>query len=417
MPDEHVERERQHGAERGAGRHAERKRRCQRVSKQRLQDDARRGQRRSHEGACEHARQPRDEENLRVGVVCERHRRIEDAPEVDRRRAHERRQKADDHRGRAEEQPGRPRCVARCSCARRLGCPRHGNHGDVTRSGICRDVDVDAVQLPNERGFQHRLRSRRRPGRARDAAEPGRGRVPLQDSDRASRRRSSGSARDSASGESSESRAGRRDRATPSARREGECAGFSGRARRAMTTRCFSPPDSVLNSRDARWSVPVARSASRAISRSSGPSISNAPRCGYRPIIAISSTVYSKASCVSCGTIAMRRATVARGIVCRSTPSSRTRPLEGRSRPPSNRSSVVLPEPFGPRMPTRPPRGMRALTPLSTSWMSRITRTRRAFGGEPRLTHRAPDLRRRSRCWWRVPARAHAADARTPGTT
>ena len=30
------------------------------------------------------------------------------------------------------------------------------------------------------------------------------------------------------------------------------------------------------------------------------------------------------------------------------------------------RSSVVLPDPFGPRMPTRPPRGIRALTPLST---------------------------------------------------
>ena len=39
-----------------------------------------------------------------------------------------------------------------------------------------------------------------------------------------------------------------------------------------------------------------------------GPSTSNRPRCGWRPISTISSAVYSKASSVSCGTTARRRA-------------------------------------------------------------------------------------------------------------
>ena len=41
-----------------------------------------RGQRRADQGAGEHARQPRDEEDLRVGVLGERNRRVEHAPEV-----------------------------------------------------------------------------------------------------------------------------------------------------------------------------------------------------------------------------------------------------------------------------------------------------------------------------------------------
>ena len=44
--------------------------------------------------ARERARQPRDEEDLRVHVVGERDREVEDAPQVDRRRADERGQRA-----------------------------------------------------------------------------------------------------------------------------------------------------------------------------------------------------------------------------------------------------------------------------------------------------------------------------------
>ena len=62
------------------------------------------------------------------------------------------------------------------------------------------------------------------------------------------------------------------------------------------------------------------------------------------------------------------RDVAARGIVRRSTPSSRRDPPAGCNSPPSSRSSVVLPEPFGPRMPTRPPRGNSgADTPSSTA--------------------------------------------------
>ena len=68
--------------------------------------------------------------------------------------------------------------------------------------------------------------------------------------------------------ESSGSRAGRRDRATLSARREGECSGAFWRASApAMTTRCFSPPDSVLNSRDCEMSACPSRATRRARSR------------------------------------------------------------------------------------------------------------------------------------------------------
>jgi len=45
---------------------------------------------------------------------------------------------------------------------------------------------------------------------------------------------------------------------------------------------------------------------------------------------------------------------------------TRTFPRCGVSSPPRSRSSVVLPDPFGPRMPTRPPRSMTAPTSVRT---------------------------------------------------
>ena len=66
----------------------------------------------------------------------------------------------------------------------------------------------------------------------------------------------------------------------------------------------------------------------------------------------------------------------------------------------------------------RGPRARRcALTPSSTGGAACDRRTRRRSAARPALTHRAPDLRRRIRCWWHVPARERAAGARTPGTT
>ena len=71
-----VKRDREHGAERGARRDAERVGRGERVAKQRLEDDARQRQAAADERGRQHARQARDEEDLRVNVVGERHRSV-----------------------------------------------------------------------------------------------------------------------------------------------------------------------------------------------------------------------------------------------------------------------------------------------------------------------------------------------------
>ena len=63
-PGRQVQRQRQHGAQCGARGHAKRERRGERVSQQRLKDDARGGERRSDHGAREHAGQPCDKEDL-----------------------------------------------------------------------------------------------------------------------------------------------------------------------------------------------------------------------------------------------------------------------------------------------------------------------------------------------------------------
>src|SRR4029079_6447871 len=76
-------RDREYGPERGASRNAERERRRQRVAQQALQDDAGCGEEGANQGARQRARQPRDEEDLRVGVVAKRDGEVEDAPQID----------------------------------------------------------------------------------------------------------------------------------------------------------------------------------------------------------------------------------------------------------------------------------------------------------------------------------------------
>ena len=89
-----VERDRQHRAERRAGRDAERVWRRQRVAQQRLKDHAGQRERRADQRGREHAGQPRDEEDLRVDVVGERDRSVEHPCQRDGRAADERRQQA-----------------------------------------------------------------------------------------------------------------------------------------------------------------------------------------------------------------------------------------------------------------------------------------------------------------------------------
>ena len=81
----------------GAGRDAERVRRGQRVAEQSLEHDAGGGERAADERGRQRARQPRDEEDLRVHVVGERHRSAEHAAELDRRRSDERRREHGHH--------------------------------------------------------------------------------------------------------------------------------------------------------------------------------------------------------------------------------------------------------------------------------------------------------------------------------
>ena len=96
MPQRHGagERDRQHRTERGPGRDAERERCGQRIAQQRLEDHAGRGQGGADQSRRQHPRQAGDEENLRVHVVGERNRPIEDTSEADMRGADERRGQA-----------------------------------------------------------------------------------------------------------------------------------------------------------------------------------------------------------------------------------------------------------------------------------------------------------------------------------
>ena len=68
----------------------------------------------------------------------------------------------------------------------------------------------------------------------------------------------------------------------------------------------------------------------------------------------------------SCGTTAIRRARSLTASRARSSPSISTCPLDGRSTPAATRSTVLLPEPFGPMRATTSPSCAWRLTPWST---------------------------------------------------
>src|SRR5438477_634007 len=80
-----AERDRKRRAERGAGRDAERVGRRERIPEQRLEHHSGRRKTAADQGGRDHARQARDEEDLRVDVVGEWRRSVEDLREIDRR--------------------------------------------------------------------------------------------------------------------------------------------------------------------------------------------------------------------------------------------------------------------------------------------------------------------------------------------
>ena len=90
----------------GAGGDAEGIRRRERIAQQRLKHDAGGRQGAADERRGEDARQARDEEDLRVGVVGVWNRSIEDTAEVNPRAADERRQHERDERQDAEPDDG-----------------------------------------------------------------------------------------------------------------------------------------------------------------------------------------------------------------------------------------------------------------------------------------------------------------------
>src|SRR5262249_21816767 len=135
-----VERDGDDGPERRARGHAERERRGERVPEQPLEHDAGRREQRADAGARERAREPRDEKDLRVGVVRKRGGEVERPAEADRRRADERRQQQRSGSERAErrdraDEPPLERHAGGPPPTRRIGTTRRWPDG-------CRSISV-----------------------------------------------------------------------------------------------------------------------------------------------------------------------------------------------------------------------------------------------------------------------------------
>ena len=289
-PSAALKRDGEHRAERGAGRHAERERRRQRIAQQRLEHDAGRRQRGADQRRRQHARQPRDEEDLRVDVVGERDRRDRTrARQADRRAADERRragsardgQRAEDRRCVRRQRARRPSTVGRVVIARSRAASRHDRSDDRSPPWTC-DVGVDVVQRADVRRRQHVVGRPVRRARGRRAAA------------RASRH--TAAARFRSCVESTivhaalavqprraapRSRADSRGRATRSARRAA--------ARPAACASAAGDDDALFLAAAERRRTAATSRAARAGRRQRlardgagrrGPSISNAPRCG-----------------------------------------------------------------------------------------------------------------------------------------
>ena len=152
---------------------------------------------------------------------------------------------------------------------------------------------------------------------------------------------------------------------------------------RAMATRCACPPESVCTARSPNPARPTSSSAS----------LTRSPRPGSRrgsPYATLRATVRWGKRAASWKTIPMRRRSAGTNApgpdIMR--PATRTSPPSGRSRPATARSSVVLPQPLGPRRATSDPAGTARSTPRSTraapnDLTSPATTTGSALAGRP----------------------------------
>ena len=226
---------------------------------------------------------------------------------------------------------------------------RKGHHRQMTGARMIRDVGVDAVERADVRRRQHLAGRAVRNHAAVASAAP----APVQSA--AARFRSCVDTTIVDAALAVQPREQRRDLeliAEIERRRrlvEQQHVATPAPARAAITTRCFSPPLSVANCRASRppcrW-PPAPRAQSRGRRRLRARTRRDADSVPSAPFRA---TLKSNAECVSCGTTAMRRASSRRAD--RADCHAVERHLCRRSAsafPASSRSSVVLPEPFGP---------------------------------------------------------------------
>ena len=147
-------------------------------------------------------------------------------------------------------------------------------------------------------------------------------------------------------------------RATPATRRRRPWSARRARAASgsvasafAMNARCCMPPESVRSGASARSPSPTRSIACATAARSAARSGPNGPRTASRPASTTSRTVDGRRR--------RRAATAGRGsrlAARRAAPGGCAEDAHGaragRSSPSASRSSVVLPPPFGPAMPT-----------------------------------------------------------------
>ena len=132
----------------------------------------------------------------------------------------------------------------------------------------------------------------------------------------------------------------------------------------ASHTRWRWPPDSSSTKRPARSVVFVAARASVTARSSSRDHWRSSRWCGWRPRATRSVTVIPSGAIELCGSRPSRRATCLDGSERMSSPSRRTVPSCGCSIRASARSSVDLPQAFGPTIATNSPSSMRTSSVL-----------------------------------------------------